>query len=227
MKRLLLGTVALALTAAANAQEPPKLETVTEQFSFAMGYRMTRETMSKGFTQLDAEALAAGARAAAKGQPFPYSREKLQEIMTGYRTLLESAQAEQANNNAEEGRAFLAGNENAEGVKVLDGGVQYKVITEGSGALPAANSTVKVHYSGKLLNGTEFDSSYKRGAPTELSLQGVIPGWRTALASMPTGSKWLVWIPSDQAYGANGAGGLIGPNSTLQFEIELLEVVKE
>ena len=227
MKRLLLGTVACAMLGTAGAQDAPKLDTVTEQFSFAMGYRMTRETMSKGFSSLDADALAAGVRAAVEGQPFPYSREKLQEIMAGYRQVLEAEVTASADRNAEEGRAFLEGNATADGVKTMDGGIQYKVLTEGSGKLPAANDTVKVHYTGKLLDGTEFDSSHKRGAPTELNLQGVIPGWRMALASMPTGSKWMVWIPSDLAYGPNGAGGLIGPNSTLQCEIELLEVVSE
>lgn len=228
MKRMLAGAVALTLfSASAGAQEAPKLDTVAEKFSYAMGYRMARDMIRQGLTDLDASALAAGVSDSMQGKDFPFSQEELTEIMTVFRTKLQERQASMATANAEAGKKFLSENASAEGVQTLPAGVQYKVHTEGSGAMPAATDSVRVHYSGKLLNGTEFDSSYKRGEPTELNLKNVIPGWREALMAMPAGSKWTIWIPAEQAYGPGGAGGMIGPNSTLSFDIELIEVVEK
>jgi len=228
MMRMLAGTAALTLLAAgASAQDAPDLTSVVQKFSYAMGYRVARDMTKQGIKDIDSAALAAGVNDAMASKAFPFDREQLTEIMTAYRTMVEAEQASLAGNNAEVGKKFLAENETAEGVQTLPGGIQYKIHTEGEGALPAADDTVRVHYSGKLLDGTEFDSSYKRGEPTELNLQNVIPGWRTALTAMPTGSKWTIWIPSDLAYGNAGAGGLIGPNSTLSFDIELIAVVEK
>jgi FKBP-type peptidyl-prolyl cis-trans isomerase len=114
-----------------------------------------------------------------------------------------------------------------QGVESLESGVQYKVISAGDGEMPVAGDKVRVHYTGTLLDGTEFDSSRKRGEPTDLALGDVIPGWQQALTRMPVGARWMVWIPPDQAYGTRGAGSVIGPNETLVFDIELVAIVED
>jgi len=130
----------------------------------------------------------------------------------------------QAEANLEKGQKFLAENAKKEGVKELVNGIQYKVIKEGNGAKPAETDVVKVHYKGTLIDGTEFDSSIKRGEPAEFPLNRVISGWTKSLKEMPVGSKWEIYIPADQAYGQRGSGP-IGPNETLIFEVELLDIV--
>ncbi len=131
-----------------------------------------------------------------------------------------------ATKNKQEGEAFLAANKNAKGVKTTASGLQYLVITEGKGPKPATTDRVKVHYTGTLLDGTKFDSSVDRGEPAEFALNQVIPGWTEGLQLMPVGSKYTLWIPSDLAYGDRGTPGPIGPNATLKFDVELLEIVK-
>ena len=126
--------------------------------------------------------------------------------------------------NQIEGAAFLAANKAKEGVVVLPSGLQYKVIQDGNGPMPKANQTVTVNYRGSLLDGKEFDSSYKRGEPASFPVTGVIPGWTEALQKMKVGSKWQIWIPSQLAYGERGAGAVIPPNATLAFDVELLSV---
>lgn len=128
--------------------------------------------------------------------------------------------------NKEAGEAFLAANKKKAGVVTLTDGLQYKIITEGKGQKPTATDTVTVHYAGKLIDGTEFDSSYKRGEPTSFPVNGVIAGWTEALQLMPVGSTWELYIPSNLAYGAYGAGPQIGPNEVLIFKVELLNVQK-
>ena len=123
-----------------------------------------------------------------------------------------------------EGQKFLEENKANEGIVVLPSGLQYKVITEGSGKSPKATDKVKVHYKGTLISGKEFDSSYKRNQPAEFPVNGVIKGWTEALQLMKEGSKWMLYIPGDLAYGPRGASADIGPNATLIFEVELLEV---
>ena len=127
--------------------------------------------------------------------------------------------------NAAEGEAFLEANAVAEGVTVTDSGLQYEILEEATGPNPASTSQVRIHYRGTLIDGTEFDSSYSRGEPATFGVGGVIPGFGEGLQLMSVGSKYRFFIPSDLAYGANGAGGAIGPNSTLIFELELLEIL--
>jgi len=126
----------------------------------------------------------------------------------------------------EENEAFLLKNREKPGVTVTPSGLQYEVILMGTGPKPVASNTVKVHYTGKLIDGTEFDSSVKRGQPAQLPLSGVIPGWTEGLQLMPTGSKFIFYVPQNLGYGARGAGNTIKPYSTLIFEVELLEIVK-
>jgi FKBP-type peptidyl-prolyl cis-trans isomerase FklB len=126
--------------------------------------------------------------------------------------------------NVKEGEVFLAANKKKEGVVTLSSGLQYKIIKSGDGPKPTKEQTVKCHYRGTLIDGTEFDSSFKRGEPTEFPVGQVIKGWTEALQLMPVGSKWQLFIPSDLAYGPNGAGQMIGPNATLIFDIELISI---
>ncbi len=133
-------------------------------------------------------------------------------------------QAAENGKNEEVGKTFLAENRKKEGVIELENGLQYKILTTGSGKKPAETDTVSVNYRGTLIDGTEFDSSYKRGSPAEFPVNRVIPGWTQILQLMGEGAKWQVYIPSNLAYGPKGAGADIGPNATLIFDIELLEV---
>jgi FKBP-type peptidyl-prolyl cis-trans isomerase FklB len=152
----------------------------------------------------------------------------MKETLAGLQKELVEKQAERtkqiADRNKKEGEVFLAENRKKEGVKILPSGLQYKVIKEGTGKTPKAEDTVVTNYRGTLTDGTEFDSSYKRGQPATFPVKGVIPGWTEALQLMKEGSKWELFIPSSLAYGERGAGNAIGPNATLIFEIELLSV---
>ena len=129
-----------------------------------------------------------------------------------------------AEKNKKEGDAFLEANKKKDGVITLPSGLQYKIIKEGSGPKPTATQTVKCNYRGTLIDGKEFDSSYKRGEPTEFPVGQVIKGWTEALQLMPVGSKWQLFIPSNLAYGENGGGSMIGPNAALIFDIELISI---
>ena len=148
--------------------------------------------------------------------------EEAREYMQKY---FVEASAKEANKTKEEGEKFLADNKTKSGVITTESGLQYQVITEGTGAKPTAEDHVKVHYTGTLLDGTKFDSSIDRGEPAEFPVSQVIKGWTEGLQLMPVGSKYIFWIPSDLAYGDRGAGQMIKPNSTLKFEVELLEIV--
>jgi FKBP-type peptidyl-prolyl cis-trans isomerase FklB len=128
--------------------------------------------------------------------------------------------------NKKDGEAFLAENKKKEGVVTLPSGLQYKIVTAGIGKKPKSEETVTVNYRGTLIDGTEFDSSIKRGQPATFPCHGVIKGWTEALQLMPVGSKWQLFVPSELAYGAQGAGGIIGPDATLIFEVELLSISK-
>ena len=127
--------------------------------------------------------------------------------------------------NLAKGKAFLEANANEEGVQVTESGLQYKVIEEGTGDKPVATDTVKVHYCGTLIDGEKFDSSYDRGTPAQFPVNGVIQGWVEALQLMGEGAKWKLFIPPELAYGARGAGGVIGPNAALIFDVELIAIV--
>ena len=138
---------------------------------------------------------------------------------------LQAAKAEQSKAVIEEGNAYLAKNAERDEVTVTESGLQYEIIEAGEGGKPAADSTVRVHYHGTLIDGSVFDSSYKRGQPAEFPVNGVIRGWTEALQLMPVGAKWKLYIPYDLAYGEQGAGGAIAPYSTLVFDVELLDIL--
>lgn len=148
----------------------------------------------------------------------------LTQLQTDVRQKLDAKSHEEGAVNRKEGDTFLAANKTKDGVKTLPSGLQYKVLKEGTGPKPTASDTVTCNYRGTLINGKEFDSSYKRGQPTSFPVGGVIKGWTEALQLMPVGSKWELFIPPDMAYGDRGAGADIGPGETLIFEVELLSI---
>lgn len=156
------------------------------------------------------------------------SEEEYRNTMANFRKEMMAKQQAQmktkGEKNKKEGDAFLAENKDKKGIVSLPSGLQYKVIKEGEGDTPKATDKVTVHYRGTLIDGTEFDSSYGRGEPATFPVNGVIPGWTEALQLMNAGSKWQLFIPSKLAYGERGAGGKIGPNSTLIFDVELISI---
>ncbi|HPQ41550.1 MAG TPA: FKBP-type peptidyl-prolyl cis-trans isomerase [bacterium] len=186
---------------------------------------------SQGDWDLDIEQLINGIRDAYTGTDWKVEKDEMMRVINEYRTELRETQMkkkqEAAETNKEEGEKFLKENAEKKGVKVTESGLQYEILTEGTGATPKATDQVKVHYRGTLIDGTEFDSSYSRGEPVTFGVDKVIPGWTEALQLMKEGAKWRLYIPSDLAYGNRGAGQSIGPNATLIFDVELLEIVKE
>lgn len=204
--------------------------------SYAMGFELGHD-MSRSFKasemEFDPDAIARGLKDAYTGAEPQLAGEELNQAtmelhkeMMERRRNMEKARAEKNANNKEKGQAFLDENKKRKEVKVTPSGLQYEVITEGKGASPKATDRVKVHYRGTLIDGTEFDSSYKAGQPVEFRLNEVIKGWTEGVQLMKVGGKCKLYLPPDLAYGRNGAGGVIGPDSTLIFEVELVAIVK-
>jgi len=203
------------------------LETTEQRLSYGIAYGLGERLKADG-VPLDVDAFSLGLEHAFTGSEQLLTQEEIGQEMKAYQesqTARMQAQAEQAAaTNAEAGAAFLAENAGKEGVVVTESGLQYKVITQGEGPRPAAEDTVEVHYRGTLIDGTEFDSSYSRNSTVSFALNQVIPGWTEGLQLMPAGSKYMLFIPPELGYGAGGAGPVIGPNSTLIFEAELLQI---
>lgn len=199
--------------------------TVEQQASYGIGRQIGDQVASNPFEGLDANAVAQGVIDALEGKEMAVAVEDLRTAFGVINERMQAAQAERAKEASAEGQKFLDENAKREGVTVTESGLQYEVITEGSGEKPTAASTVKTHYHGTLIDGTVFDSSYDRGEPVEFPVGGVIKGWTEALQMMTVGSKWRLAIPYELAYGEQGAGGAIGPFQTLVFDVELLEIV--
>lgn len=178
--------------------------------------------------EIDIESFFQGFRDAYTNQKRKLTEEELTQVLEEFSKELAEKRMEKQRKAAEDnkaaGKAFLDENAKKEGVKVTESGLQYKVIQEGTGKTPTMEDQVQVHYRGALIDGTEFDSSYSRGEPAVFGVKQVIPGWAEAIMLMKEGSKYNVVIPSDLAYGVNGAGGIIAPNSTLVFDIELIKI---
>jgi FKBP-type peptidyl-prolyl cis-trans isomerase len=224
MKRLVFLAALVCFAASAAAEDVDPLATPHQKYSYGMGLRLADMLRSQGMEDLDIDAVALALRDRFGGAEPRLDSDELAAAYAAYQEDLMAAREVDATKNAEEGAAFLAENGSREGVQTLESGLQYAVIEAGAGDPPAASDTVVVHYRGRLLDGSEFDSSYSRGQPAEFGVGQVISGWQEALQLMPVGAKWEVWIPHDLAYGANGAGAAIGPNATLHFDIELLEI---
>ena len=225
---LLLGTLSVS---PAMAQGDSELDTPMKKFSYALGMRfgaqVREQIMQQGLRDIEPDAFAIGVRDILSGLDSRVTEEELREAFAAIRTKMQEDLAARAQESLERGQAFLAENKNAEGVVALDSGLQYRIVQEGTGPKPGPGDEVQAHYTGKLLNGEEFDSSVARGEPVRLHVAQVIPGWQEALVMMPAGSIWELWIPSNLAYGEQGSPPTIGPNETLYFRIELLEVFAE
>ena len=193
-----------------------------DKLSYALGLSMGNNFKSSGIQSLDIDDFANGVKAIYENIKPEMSYDEAKQIINEFFTRM---QQEMTEKNREIGEKFLVENKKRAGVITLPSGLQYEVITEGKGAKPKATDRVKCQYEGQLINGQVFDSSVKRGEPAVFGVNQVIPGWVEALQLMPVGSKWKLYIPSDLAYGEKGAGEAIAPNSTLIFEVELLDIV--
>jgi FKBP-type peptidyl-prolyl cis-trans isomerase FklB len=211
------------------AKTPPVLTLTTpkDKVSYAIGMNIGT-AMKRDGLDVDTAILLRGVKDALAGSKSLMTEQEAQAALSAVQADLRKKQELQlqqlADTNKKEGEAFLAANKAKEGVVALASGLQYKILQEGTGPKPVATDTVVVNYRGTLLNGTEFDSSYKRGQPATFGVGQIIKGWTEALQLMPVGSKWQLFIPSDLAYGVRGAGRDIGPNSTLVFEVELVSI---
>ena len=217
------GAVMLAgFTLPGVAADPVELKTDTEKNGYSLGYDIGR-SLKRKLVEVDAGAAGQGMKDALGGAAPALSE---QEIQQRFDALRQESARRIPEKNLKDGEAFLARNKGGKGVKTTASGLQYKVITAGKGKQPKAEDTVTVNYRGTLIDGTEFDSSYTRGQPATFPVKGVIPGWTEALQLMKEGSKWMLYIPSNLAYAERGAGPMIGPNSALVFEVELLSINK-
>jgi FKBP-type peptidyl-prolyl cis-trans isomerase len=226
MRFLLTTTLAVLVAGGLRAAEPTTDE---ERFSYLFAYANVGTQIKQMVDDLglDQELLMAGIRDALADKDPIVPLDEQQKLYDAMRQKQQAAEASKGADNMAKGKAFLEEIGQKEGVVILPSGMAYEVITEGSGAKPAATDKVKVHYRGTLIDGTEFDSSYSRGTPAEFPLNGVIKGWTEGLQLMKTGGKWKLYIPADMAYGESGSGAKIGPNETLVFEVELLEILGE
>jgi len=215
-----------------SSEDAVGLETQDQRISYLMGMDNGKNIQATDLN-IDRAAYLAGFDDALSGAEIQLSDEQITEAVQAFQTqmmakqkAMQQAEQEaldlQGQTNIEEGAAFLKANGEKEAVVTTESGLQYKVITAGDGPLPTVDSTVEVHYAGRLLDGTEFDSSLKRGVPVQFGVTQVIPGWTEALQLMPEGSKWELYIPAELGYGSGGQGP-IGPNATLIFEVELLK----
>ena len=225
MKRLFF-VAGLVLTCSSALAVGTALETDAEKFSYAFGIKMT-ESLMRQEAPLDADALYLAVKDALASAAPRLSAEAMDNAQRSAAQKVGEKKKARASENLAKGRAYLEKNKAKKGVTSLPDGLQYEVLQAGSGAQPTATTTVKVHYTGTLIDGHEFDSSKHDGKPVTFPVNGVIPGWSEVLPLMKTGARWKVTIPSELAYGATGSGAEIGPNETLVFDIELLDVIHE
>lgn len=231
MKNSIIYGLVVVMALSASCQQSGKsvkLQSNIDSVSYAIGVLVGSNNLKQletapGGGEISKEVMASAFRAASMGEEAALTDEQANELV---RKFFESASQREAQKALEEGNAFLEKNKAREGVTTTESGLQYEVITAGTGALPVATDQVRVHYHGTLIDGKVFDSSVDRGEPVVFGVNQVIPGWTEALQLMPVGSKWKIYLPSNIAYGERGAGGDIGPNSVLIFEVELLEIVK-
>lgn len=210
-----------------NTQQKVELKTQLDSVSYTIGMSIGKNFKHQ-LVEINPDVLIQAIKDVLGGNKTILTDEQAQAIMMAFQNELaakqEAKNRELAEKNKKDGEAFLVENKKREGVVTTGSGLQYKVLKEGNGPKPKAESTVSVHYRGTLIDGTEFDSSFKRGEPATFPVGGVIRGWTEALQLMPVGSKWQLFIPSELAYGERGTGGVIGPNAVLIFEVELLGI---
>ncbi len=227
-KTLVAAAAVVSLSGVALAQV--QLKTDQDKIAYMIGYQIGTNFKRDGI-EIDLALMQAAMKEAMAGTKSQLSPEDSQKLMMDFQknlqTKAEAKAKAEGEKNVGAGKAFLAENAKKTGVKTTASGLQYKVLKDGTGTAPQATDTVSVNYKGTLLDGTEFDSSYKRNKPATFAVNGVIKGWTEALQMMKPGSKYELWIPSDLAYGERGAGDQIGPNSTLHFEVELVTIEKK
>lgn len=222
MNKIMLVTATFAVIGLVGCNKPD-LKSDKGQASYAIGQQIGRNLKAQNI-EIDAKTLAASLTDAMAGKS-ELKEDEIQKAMMKLQEMAMKKQTEEADKNKGKSAEFLEKNKTAEGVKVTASGLQYIVVSEGTGPTPTKNDTVKCHYKGTLTTGEQFDSSYDRGQPAEFPVGGVIPGWTEALQMMKVGSKYKLFIPAELAYGASGRPG-IPPNSALVFEVELLDIVK-
>lgn len=231
-KNLALLLAALVVSACTNKEVEPAasevaLDSMEQRLNYGIAYEFGSRLKEDGFP-LDADTFSLGLRHALEGTERLVSQEQVGEDMQAFQDVANAKRAEEmvaiAEENAAMGSALLAENATAEGIVVTESGLQYKVLAAGDGPKPGPDDVVEVNYRGTLVDGTEFDSSYARNSPISFGVGQVIAGWTEGLQLMPVGSKYQFVIPPELAYGSEGAGPVIGPNSTLIFEVELLSI---
>jgi FKBP-type peptidyl-prolyl cis-trans isomerase FklB len=222
MKYFFAVSAAALLAMPVVAQEKTQFKDQTDKASYAIGLNIG-QNLSKQKVPINPDAFTAGVKDGISGKP-KMSEGEIKETMATFEKDMVKRQKEAAEKNAKEGEKFLAQNKSKPGVKTTASGLQYKMIKEGNGLQPKATDTVTVNYEGKLVDGTVFDSSYKRGQPATFPLNQVIPGWTEGLQLMKVGGKYQLFVPASLGYGERAMGQDITPNSTLVFEIELLDV---
>lgn len=206
-----------------GAQETLTLKTQKEKLSYIIGMDMGKNLKNQ-LVDIDPNILARGLRDALSGSKSVLTEQEVRDTMSAFQKEMVAKQQAIGEKNKKEGETFLAENKKKKGVTALPSGLQYKVVKAGTGKKPRPTDTVTVHYQGTLIDGTEFDSSYRRGQPATFPVNGVIPGWTEALGLMQEGAKWQLFIPPNLAYGERGTGSQIGPNATLIFEVELVSI---
>jgi FKBP-type peptidyl-prolyl cis-trans isomerase FklB len=210
-----------------QAAETGTLKSQKEKVSYTLGIDVAKSLKQLG-VEVDSDIFIKGVKDALTGTKPLLTDEEMQNVMTTFKQEMSAKQMEKmkalGEKNKKEGEAFLAENKKKSGVKTTASGMQYKVIKDGTGKTPKKTDKVNCNYQGTLIDGTEFDSSYKRGQPATFPVDGVIPGWTEALQMMKVGSKWQLFVPAKLAYNERGAGPLIGPNAVLIFTVELLSI---
>ena len=219
--QLLIVGFAIVLSSCSNNTTDKTPETEMEKVSYSLGVNVATGVKAQGLDTIDANAVAKAFNDVFEGNDLDISEEESMKVLQDYFGKLQAAKQAKS---SEVGSAYLAENAAKKGVITTESGLQYEVLTTGTGATPTADDQVTVHYHGMLTDGTVFDSSVDRGEPAQFGVTQVIPGWIEALQLMSVGDKWKLTIPSELAYGDRGAGGLIGPGATLVFEVELLGI---
>lgn len=212
----------VATPAKKPAAPAPVMKNALDSFSYALGLSMAGFYKEQGVSDINTALVTKALKDVKEGKPL-LDEAQINNCIVNF---MQARKSEAAEPNKKLGQAFLDSNRTQTGVVALPSGLQYRVIKEGTGAKPTANDRVTVHYKGYLINGKVFDSSIERGEPATFGVSEVIPGWTEALQLMPVGSKWQIFLPSDLAYGDAGSGPVIGPGTTLIFDVELLEIAK-
>lgn len=213
----------LCLVSQVYAEEKQVLKNQKDKMSYIIGVDIGNN-LKKQAIDIDANILTKGIKDALAGSKSLLTEQEIRDTLAVFQKEMAAKKEEASKKNKKEGEVFLAENKKKDGVKTLPSGLQYKVIKAGTGKKPKSTDTVTTHYRGTLIDGREFDSSYRRGQPVSFQVSGVIPGWTEALQLMEEGAKWQLFIPPNLGYGEQGTGGMIGPNATLIFEIELISI---